>query len=120
MVEAGLDNLPLTKYLIEQVRMGFDEKFEQLQKFYPNAKKEDWELIEAGQRVQIIKEDEEGKGFLQFGTEIVNNKTGTIAGLLGASPGASTSVAAMLEVLERCFPKQCNNRWKEKLDIIFN
>lgn len=119
MVEAGLDNLPLTKYLIEQVRMGFDEKFEQLQKFYPKAKKQDWELIEAGQRVQIIKEDENGKGFLQFGTEIVNNKAGTIAGLLGASPGASTSVAAMLEVLERCFPKQCNDKWKAKLDVIF-
>lgn len=118
MMEAGIDNIPLTKYLIDQVRMGFDEKFEQLQKFYPNAKKEDWEIIEAGQRVQIIKENEKGKGILEFGTEIVNNKAGTIAGLLGASPGASTSVAAMLEVLQKCFPEHCANNWKDKLQNI--
>ncbi|MCB0690929.1 MAG: malate:quinone oxidoreductase, partial [Saprospiraceae bacterium] len=113
------DNIPLTRYLIDQVLMSFDEKFAQLQKYYPSAKKEDWKVVEAGQRVQIIKKDEEGNGFIQFGTEIVNNHSGTIAGLLGASPGASTSVSAMLEVLHRCFPDHCSGNWKGTLDSIF-
>ncbi|MCB9327313.1 MAG: malate dehydrogenase (quinone) [Lewinellaceae bacterium] len=119
MVEAGIDNIPLTRYLIDQVLMSFDEKFAQLKKYYPSAKKEDWKVVEAGQRVQIIKKDEEGNGFIQFGTEIVHNHSGTIAGLLGASPGASTSVSAMLEVLHRCFPDHCSGNWKSTLDSIF-
>jgi malate dehydrogenase (quinone) len=71
----------------------------------PGAEQHDWDMITAGQRVQVIKRDPAtGRGVLQFGTELVVGGDGTIAGLLGASPGASTAVSAMLTVLERCFP----------------
>ena len=49
-------------------------------------------MIHAGQRVQVIKQDAKGRGVLQFGTELIVGGEGTIAGLLGASPGASTAV----------------------------
>ncbi len=71
----------------------------------PEAEEHDWDMVTAGQRVQVIKRDPvTGKGVLQFGTELVVGGDGTIAGLLGASPGASTAVSAMLNLLERCFP----------------
>ncbi len=81
----------------------------------PTAKLEDWEIIVAGQRVQVIKDTESGgKGTLQFGTEVVCAQDGTIAALLGASPGASTAVHVMLEVLERCFPQRMKE-WEPKI-----
>jgi malate dehydrogenase (quinone) len=71
----------------------------------PTAEADDWDMVTAGQRVQVIKRDPAtGRGVLQFGTELVVGGDGSIAGLLGASPGASTAVSAMLDVLERCFP----------------
>jgi len=40
--------------------------------------------------------------------------------LLGASPGASTSVVVMLEVMEECFPELMQSKeWKEKLGEMF-
>jgi malate dehydrogenase (quinone) len=75
-----------------------------LQEFMPTAKSEDWELITAGQRVQVMKKDDKKGGVLQFGTEVIASADGSIAGLLGASPGASTAVPIMLDVLKRCFP----------------
>jgi malate dehydrogenase (quinone) len=104
MVRAGIDNIPLTKYLIDQVRQSPEERLEALQEFYPDAKMEDWTLEIAGQRVQVIKKHPQKGGILEFGTEIVHAADGTIAALLGASPGASTSVYAMLDVLKKCFP----------------
>ena len=104
MIRAGIDNIPLTQYLIEQVRLTPEEKLEALKEFFPSAKLEDWTLEIAGQRVQIIKKDPIKGGVLEFGTEIVHSADGTIAALLGASPGASTSVSAMLDVLKKCFP----------------
>jgi len=104
MLSVGFNNFKLTKYLIEQVLQSPEDRFEALQAYYPNAKFEDWELAIAGQRVQIIKKDDDEGGVLQFGTEIVKDKDGTLACLLGASPGASTSVSIMLDVLEKCFP----------------
>jgi malate dehydrogenase (quinone) len=119
MLSAGLHNMPLTSYLIEQVRQSPEERLAALQKFVPDAKLEDWELEEAGQRVQVIKRDKEQGGVLEFGTEIVNAADGSIAALLGASPGASTSLKVMLDVLERCFPKKMKNEdWQEKLKEI--
>lgn len=116
MIQAGIKNIPLTKYLIEQVRMNFDEKFEALKEYYPAAVKEDWELVEAGQRVQVIKKDEDGGGVLEFGTEMINTNDGTLAGLLGASPGASTAVATMLNLLRKCFADKIDTpEWKNKL-----
>jgi len=101
MIQVGMHNIPLTKYLISQVLMSFDDKFEELLKYYPNAKKEDWELINAGQRVQVIKKNEEGEGILEFGTEIIVTEDGTLSGILGASPGASTAAAIMLKILTK-------------------
>jgi malate dehydrogenase (quinone) len=104
MIRAGLDNLKLTKYLIDQVRQSPDDRLNALREYYPEAKKEDWRLEIAGQRVQVIKKDPVLGGVLEFGTEVVASADGTISALLGASPGASTSVSIMLELIERCFP----------------
>lgn len=92
---------------------------EALRKFYPEACAEDWELAVAGQRVQIIKQCEQNGGKLEFGTEIVASKDGTLAGLLGASPGASVSVQAMLDVLRRCFANElAKPDWQQKLQTL--
>ncbi len=117
LISAGWKNIPLTKYLVEQVFQSMEHRFEMLQKYYPTAKIEDWELVEAGKRVQIIKEDDsESGGKLQFGTEIVTDKELSLAALLGASPGASTSVSIMLDLLKKCFPDEIKTeQWQTKL-----
>lgn len=116
MISAGIHNISLTKYLIEQVLQSPEEKFEALIKYYPEARFEDWELITAGQRVQIIKKDKDKGGKLQFGTEIVSSKDRTLAALLGASPGASTAVSIMLKLLQKCFPQEIKSKeWQDKL-----
>lgn len=104
MIAAGVSNLGLVRYLIGQLAASRSTKFAELQQFIPNAKPEDWYPITAGQRVQVIKRDRKKVGVLQFGTEVVCSADGTIAGLLGASPGASTAVPIMLELIEKCFP----------------
>ena len=108
-------NMPLTRYLIQQVAMTKSQRMSHLRDFIKDAKEEDWELKIAGQRVQIIKKDRFEGGRLEFGTEVVVNKDGNIASLLGASPGASTSAFAMIMVLEKCFGNRLENEWKEKL-----
>ncbi|MFF2481026.1 malate:quinone oxidoreductase [Paenibacillus sp. NPDC058071] len=115
MLAAGAKNLSLTKYLIEQVLLSKEKRMEELRQFVPNAKSEDWELLVAGQRVQVIKDTEAGgKGTLQFGTEVVSAADGSVAALLGASPGASTAVSVMLEVIKKCFPQHIQT-WEPKL-----
>jgi malate dehydrogenase (quinone) len=114
MLAAGAKNMSLTKYLIKQVMLSKEERIEALREFLPNAKSEDWELVVAGQRVQIIKNTSAGKGTLQFGTEVISAADGSIAALLGASPGASTAVSVMLEVIEKCFPEHIK-AWEPKL-----
>ena len=117
MLGAFWHNLPLTKYLIEQVMMNKDDRMASLRKFIKDAKDEDWEVVVAGQRVQIIKKDEFEGGKLQFGTEVISSKDGSITCLLGASPGASTATAIMLEVLEKAFPELINSKErKNKLE----
>src|SRR5690606_22207092 len=117
MLAAGIDNLALTKYLINEVRQSPDDRIKSLQYYVPGAKKEDWELEIAGQRVQVIKKDEKHGGRLEFGTEVVTSADGSLSALLGASPGASTAVSVMLDVLERCFPEQMKlESWKDKLE----
>lgn len=116
MLKAGINNLSLTKYLVEQVIQSPEDRFAMLKAYYPEAKMEDWELKIAGQRVQIIKKDEAEGGKLQFGTEIVKSADGSLAALLGASPGASTSVSIMVEVLEQCFPEQMQSKaWQKTM-----
>ncbi|HXB40303.1 MAG TPA: malate:quinone oxidoreductase [Bacteroidia bacterium] len=116
IVSAGLHNIPLTKYLIDQVRQSPEDRLEALKKFVPTAKMEDWVLEEAGQRVQVIKKDHDHGGVLEFGTEIVNSADGSIAALLGASPGASTAVSIMLDLITRCFKDRvASPLWQDKL-----
>ncbi len=109
-------NIPLTKYLIEQVRMDHADRMKELQKFVKDAKDEDWELKVAGQRVQIIKRDKKEGGILEFGTEVVHSKNGRVTSLLGASPGASVAVDIMINILQIAFPEEAKSKlWKEKL-----
>ena len=105
MLGAFWNNLPLTQYLVEQVTKSHEDRMDDLRKFVKNAKSEDWETMVAGQRVQIIKKDEFEGGKLQFGTEVISSKDGSITCLLGASPGASTATYIMLNVLEKAFPE---------------
>ncbi|MBM7571931.1 malate:quinone oxidoreductase [Aquibacillus albus] len=115
MLAAGAKNMSLTKYLIQQVMLSKEQRMEELREFIPNAKSEDWDLVVAGQRVQVIKDTEDGgKGTLQFGTEVVSAADGSIAALLGASPGASTAVNVMLEVITKCFPDHIKE-WEPKI-----
>ncbi|MEH7401884.1 malate:quinone oxidoreductase [Gottfriedia acidiceleris] len=114
MLAAGVKEMSLTKYLIQQVLLSNEKRMEELREFIPNAKSEDWDIVVAGQRVQVIKDTPAGKGTLQFGTEVVSAADGSIAALLGASPGASTAVHVMLEVLEKCFPQHMME-WAPKI-----
>lgn len=116
MLSAGWHNLPLTKYLIQQVRQSPEDRLNALKDYLPEAVLEDWELAIAGQRVQVIKKGEDGGGVLEFGTEVVTSADGTLAALLGASPGASTAVSIILDVIERCFSdKVATPEWQAKL-----
>lgn len=113
----GLGNMPLIKYLVGELAKSKQKKFESLLEFYPNAKIDDWQLLNAGQRAQVIKRDRAKGGVLQFGTEVVTSNDGSISGLLGASPGASTAVFVMLQVLQRSFSAEFDG-WQKKLHEI--
>jgi malate dehydrogenase (quinone) len=120
MVAAGVDNIPLTKYLIDQVLQSPEDRLAALREYFPAAQLDDWELEIAGQRVQVIKKDKEHTGVLEFGTEVVSAADGSLAALLGASPGASTAVAIMISLLNKCFGERINSpAWKEKMHNIF-
>ena len=114
MLMAGAKNIPLVKYLVQQLLQSNEQRMEELREFIPNAKSEDWSIVVAGQRVQVIKDTEAGKGTLQFGTEVVHSSDGTVAALLGASPGASIAVSVMFEIIEKCFPQHLN-KWEPKI-----
>ena len=119
MLSVGKNNLDLTKYLIKEAAQGHEQRMATLREFLPQAKSQDWQLENAGQRVQIIKNCEENWGKLEFGTEIVASKDGTLAALLGASPGASVSVQAMIDVVERCFTTQLKTQaWASKIQAL--
>lgn len=116
-IGAGLTNLSLVGYLVGEVLSSRRKKHAALQQFAPRAKQGDWRLITAGQRVQIMKRDAQGKAAIQFGTEVVASADGSIAGLLGASPGASTAVPIMLDVLAKCFPDRIEG-WQPQLEAM--
>ena len=116
-IAVGLSNFGLIKYLVGELIKTKKIKFESLKDFVPTADMVDWQLLNAGQRAQVIKKDAKKLGILQFGTEIVAAGDGSIAGLLGASPGASTAVHAMLNVLKATQP-QIIERNLEKLNEI--
>ncbi|RYX84829.1 malate dehydrogenase (quinone) [bacterium] len=116
MLAVGKDNIPLTMYLVNQVRQSPDDRLAALREYYPEAKKEDWKLEIAGQRVQVIKKDPKKGGVLEFGTEVVSAADGSLAALLGASPGASTTLSIMLTLLEKCYKDQFKSaEWQAKL-----
>mmetsp|Transcript_24049 Transcript_24049/g.55885 ORF Transcript_24049/g.55885 Transcript_24049/m.55885 type:complete len:545 (+) Transcript_24049:109-1743(+) len=112
---AGLQNLDLTIYLVKQLAASNHQKYMELKRFVPNAEAKDWLKCTAGQRVQIMKKDPKKIGILQFGTEVVAGSDGSIAGLLGASPGASTAVQVALDVLRKCFKKEFEGAWNKKI-----
>ncbi|HPQ96734.1 MAG: malate dehydrogenase (quinone) [Thiothrix sp.] len=116
MIQVGLSNFSLLRYLISEVTQSFDDRINSLRDYFPGVNPDDWELAIAGQRVQIIKNEPGKGGRLEFGTEAVASQDGSLAALLGASPGASVSVKAMLEVLERCFPQQMQSpAWQQSI-----
>ncbi|MCF4128396.1 malate dehydrogenase (quinone) [Methylobacterium sp. SyP6R] len=116
MMKVGMDEYPLVEYLAGQLMLSDDDRLAALREYFPKAKKGEWRLWQAGQRVQIIKRDKDKGGVLKLGTEIVNAKDGSIAALLGASPGASTAAPIMLEVLQKVFAKNvATPEWQEKI-----
>ncbi|WP_342325094.1 malate dehydrogenase (quinone) [Kosakonia sp. BYX6] len=119
MTHVGLDNFDLVKYLVGQVMLSDEDRFDALKEYYPQARKEDWKLIQAGQRVQIIKKDEDKGGVLKLGTEVVVDQPKTLSALLGASPGASTAAPIALNVIKKMFPEQFNSpQWQSKIKEI--
>ena len=116
MIAAGIKNIPLTKYLIDQVRQSPKDRINALREYVPTAKSKDWKIERAGQRVQVIKKDEKEGGILEFGTEVITTADGSLAVLLGASPGASTAVSIMADMIGKCFKKEITTpEWQEKL-----
>ncbi|MFZ4893107.1 malate:quinone oxidoreductase [Plantibacter sp. Mn2098] len=114
MLSVAKDNPSLISYLVGQLMQSRKQKLDALREFMPTAKDKDWYLIEAGQRAQVMKKDKDKGGILQFGTEVISAADGSIAGLLGASPGASTAVPIMLGILRKCFPDRIAG-WEPKL-----
>ena len=109
-LSVALTNFPLVVYLIKEIAKSPKQKIESLREFVPNANSADWELYEAGQRAQVIK-PKGLSGSLQFGTEVISSADGSIAGLLGASPGASVAVRVMLDVVKKIYPAEFD-KWQ--------
>lgn len=114
MLAAAGKNIPLMDYMVRQLASTKKQNMDALRGFVPNAKDEDWDMVTAGQRVQVIKDTDEGRGSLQFGTELVVSESRSTAALLGESPGASVSVSIMLDLLDKCFPQYLEN-WAPKI-----
>jgi malate dehydrogenase (quinone) len=108
--------MDLTRYLIGEVMQSPQQRLKALHNYYPQARAADWHLADAGQRVQIIKDCNIKGGKLEFGTEIVTARDGTLSALLGASPGASTVVQAMIKLIECCFSqKMQSSEWQTRM-----
>lgn len=114
MLGVAIGNFSLVTYLVKEVLATRAKRLQALWDFYPSADPDDWYELTAGQRVQVIKPDSKRGGVLQFGTEVVASADGSIAGLLGASPGASTAAPIMIDVLETCFPNKID-QWRPAL-----
>lgn len=114
MLKVAIDNPSLIKYLVGELLKTHAKKVDSLRVFMPTAKDEDWELLDAGQRAQVMKRDKDKGGVLQFGTEVITSEDRSIAGLLGASPGASTAVSIMLGLIKTCFPDRMP-AWEPRL-----
>ncbi|GAA1638768.1 malate:quinone oxidoreductase [Microbacterium flavum] len=117
MLKVAVDNPGLIKYLVGELAKNHGKKVDSLREFMPTARDEDWELLQAGQRAQVMKKDKDKGGVLQFGTEVITSADGSIAGLLGASPGASTAASIMLGLLKTCFPDRIA-AWEPELKAL--
>ncbi|MDE0887391.1 MAG: malate dehydrogenase (quinone) [Myxococcota bacterium] len=115
LLAVARDNFPLEEYLVGQVLQSASHRYNSLREFYPQTNVADWEVVVAGQRVQIIRKDQAHTGKLEFGTEIVHSADSSIVAVLGASPGASTAVSIMVHMLENCFHEQLVGHWAPKL-----
>ena len=116
LMAVGMSNLALEEYLVGQLLESSGERFAALREYFPNAREEDWSVEVAGQRVQVIKKDPTHGGVLQFGTELIAASDRSIVALLGASPGASTAVWIMLQIIEHNFPQELRTEgWEAKL-----
>ncbi|HHR6129457.1 TPA: malate dehydrogenase (quinone) [Providencia alcalifaciens] len=119
MLAIAKDDWSLAEYLVGQVLQTSAHQFSMLQKFYPDAQREDWKEVVAGQRVQIIKPDPVKKGVLEFGTELITSADKSFTVLMGASPGASTAAFIALNVLKTCFADQLSaDGWEARLKTI--
>lgn len=104
LLKIGATNLDLIRYLWQQGTQSLAERMIILREFYPGAKEADWKLIDAGIRVQAIKKTDGEAGIVHYGTEVLTSADRSIAALLGASPGASTSVHIILQTIQTCLP----------------
>ncbi len=109
MLKVAFTNVDLIRYLFSELAKNHHRKVKDLRELMPSAEDDDWTLLQAGQRAQVMYQ-----GQLKFGTEVVSHADGSIAGLLGASPGASTAVPIMLALLKTCFPQQFAS-WEPKI-----
>lgn len=116
MLEVAKEHWALTRYLMKEAMSSGDQRLEQLRDFLPAVQPGEWHLRSAGQRVQIIKLDKHGRGKLQFGTEVIKTADRSLAGLLGASPGASVSVSAMMDVVKHCLPELLEGQARQRLE----
>ncbi|MDN5833668.1 MAG: malate:quinone oxidoreductase, partial [Brevibacterium sp.] len=114
MLNVAKDNTDLVTYLVSELAASKKARFESMHEFIPNIDPGDWEFIQAGQRVQVMKKTPKKGGVLSFGTELISSADGSIAALLGASPGASTTVSIMFNLLKTCFPRQYST-WEPAL-----
>jgi malate dehydrogenase (quinone) len=114
MLAVGRDNFDLTKYLVSEVLKSKDSKYAALREYFPQADPAKWDFIVAGQRVQVIMPDEKAGGKLEFGTKVVGDANGSIAAVLGASPGASVAVAVVLDVFKRLYKNELPG-WEAKM-----
>jgi malate dehydrogenase (quinone) len=105
LLKIGWRNLDLIKYLVQQGTQSMAERLDALQGFYPTARAEDWKLVDAGIRVQAIKQTDGEAGIVHYGTEVLTSADRSLAALLGASPGASVCVDIATQVIRTCFPE---------------
>lgn len=109
MLAVAPPNLDLVSYLVGEVAATRGKRMRALREYMPTAREEDWELITAGQRVQVIAPDAKKKGVLKFGTELIATADGSLGGMLGASPGASIATTIMLSLLGRMLPERAEH-----------
>ena len=119
MIKAGIFNLELVKYLIKEVFKPRRSRLKILREYFPNANPNDWKKAVGGQRVQIIR-IKDGKAIIEFGTEVVGSQDGTMVGLLGASPGASTSVSIMLDVINKMYKNELEKNISDIIPSVEN